>query len=88
MPPLKMSILTGRVEPTLFLNRLQLAFIYLPRLDEETRSLLRDQAVLAWQVQPRAFQAYLRDGRIDIEQVRSVLGPADNDVLAEMEAAL
>jgi hypothetical protein len=86
--PLKMSILTGRVEPTLLLSRLQLAYDYLPRLDPETRSLLRDQTVMAWRVNERSFRDYLRDGRIDIESVRGVLGNADAATLSEMEAVL
>ncbi len=83
---LKMSILTGRVEPTLLLPRLELGYAYLGVLDEETIALLRDQTVLGWRVTPRAFRRALDDGRLDAAQVRAVLGEGNEAILRDMEA--
>ncbi len=71
---LEMSILTGRVEPTLLMQRLILAYAYLPMLDPEMRGLLRDQTELAWRLQPRMLSRALAEGRLDAAQVKSVVG--------------
>jgi len=88
IPPLKMSILTGRVEPTLLLPRLRLAYAYLPLLDLETRRLLRDQTLLAWRVDQREFVRDLGEGAIDFARVRQLLEQSDRALLKEMEAQL
>ncbi len=80
-----MSILTGRVEPTLIVPRLELGYANLDRLDEETVSLLRDQTLLGWRVSRRAFQQSLRAGRLDVLRIESVIGSYNQDVLQEME---
>ena len=88
VPPLKMSILTGRVEPTLLLPRLELGLRYLRALDAESVALLRDQAVLTWRVEPRRFSQALKLQRLDLEQVKSLLGSANAGLIAELEATL
>jgi len=88
IPAWKMSILTGRVEPTLMLIRLELGFIYFNGLDDEAVSLLRDQAVLTWVVHRRKVLKRLESGSLDINLMRSVLSGRHEDILAEMEAHL
>ena len=89
VPPLKMSILTGRVEPTLLLPRLELGLRYLGALDAEIIALLRDQAVLTWRVDPRRFTPGGKtcNGWI-LQQVKSLLGSANAGLIAELEATL
>jgi hypothetical protein len=88
LPPLEMSILTGRVEPTLLLSRLELGLRYLPGLEAETANLLRDQAILTWRLNPRGLLRALREGRVDPDRLRELLGPAGSGLAAELEAAL
>ena len=71
---LEMSILTGRVEPGLLLQRLELAYAYLPVLSAETRTLVRDQTELAWRLQPRKLAKAMQEGRLDALRVKSVVG--------------
>jgi hypothetical protein len=85
---LKMSIYTGRVEPSLLPLRLQLGFSYLARDDAEAMSLLRDQVLLAWDTQPRTFIGSIRSGAVSFTAVENLLVGRHNDVLAQMEAAL
>lgn len=82
---LKMSILTGRVEPTLLLPRLELGYAYLEQLDAETVNLLRDQTLLAWRVDERAFRRSLEAGRLDLSRVKSVIGNNEDAIVREME---
>lgn len=88
LAPLKMSILTGRVEPSLLIARLEVGYRYLHKLDAETAALLRDQTVLAWRVMPRGLRSALDEGRVDFERVKSLLAEGRSDILAEMEAQL
>jgi len=82
--PLRMSIFTGRVEPTLLVPRLELGYAYLPGLDEETVALLRDQTLLAWRVRERDFRRAVSSGRLDLSRVESVLGIQGKDILDAM----
>lgn len=88
LAPLRMSILTGRVEPSLLVPRLELGYRYLEGLDTETAALLRDQTALAWRVDPRGLQRAVTEGRLDFERLRELLEGARRDILNEMEAAL
>ena len=88
IPAWKMSILTGRVEPTLMLTRLELGLMYFNGLDDEAVSLLRDQAVLTWAVHRREVLKRLESGSLDINLMREVLSGRHGDILAEMEAHL
>lgn len=87
LPPLRMSILTGRVEPNLMLSRLELGYRYHAGLDAETVALLRDQTVLAWRVEPARLIGAIRAGRLDFERMRALLS-GNEDILAEMEARI
>lgn len=83
--PLSLSILAGRVEPTLLLPRLELGYRYLGQLDEETLNLLRDQTLLAWRVDERAFRRALADERLSLSQVEYVLGSKNAAIVRAME---
>ena len=87
-PSLELSILSGRVDPALMLPRLELGLRYMDGIGPAVLSLLRDQAVLAWRLDDRAFLRWVRDGRLDLAALRALLGPAGADVLAELEARL
>lgn len=88
IPPLKMSILTGRVEPVLMLTRLELGLRHLPVLDEEAVRLMRDQALLCWAIDQRSMLTRIKSGSLGIEWLRAVLGDYNPDIIAEMEAQL
>ena len=88
IPPFKMSIYTGRVEPTLFRGRLELGYRYLGGMDEEATGLLRDQTLLAWKMQPKEVTVAINDLRIDWQRIEYLLKGHDDPVLAEMEASL
>ncbi len=88
IPALKMSIVTGRVEPTLMLSRLELGLEYLAGLDQESVLLLRDQLVLTWVMHKKTMLRQLRDGTLDFAVMRDVLSVHEQDIIAEMEAYL
>ena len=85
---LKMSILTGRVEPTLMLARLELGLRYLPGLDEEAVLLLRDQVVLTWVLHQRRMLQGIESGSLDFDLLRVVLSGGNQDIISAMEAHL
>ena len=86
IPPLKMSILTGRVEPRLMLTRLELGLRYLPVLDDEDLRLIRDQAMLTWASQKRPMIKRIESGALSLDLLREVLSEHDQDIILEMEA--
>ncbi len=85
---LKMSILTGRVEPTLMLARLELGLRYLPGLDEEAALLLRDQVVLTWVLHQRQMLQGIESGSLDFDLLREVLSGRNQEIIFAMEAHL
>ncbi len=86
IPPWQMSILTGRVEPTLLLARLELGLSYFNDMDSEAVLLLRDQSVLTWAVHKRQVLKRLEDGSLDFDLMREVLAGYHPDIIAEMQA--
>lgn len=88
IPAFKMSIFTGRVEPTLMLARLELGFSYFPALDKEAIFLLRDQAVLTWAIHRVQVLQRLEKGSLDFSLMRELLSGVNDDIIAEMEAHL
>ena len=86
LPALKMSILTGRVEPTLMLTRLELGLRYLPELDNEAVRLLRDQAVLIWTIQKGGMVRAIKSGFLSLDQLRELLSNHNQAIILEMEA--
>lgn len=81
---LELSILAGRVEPPLLLPRLELGYAHLERLGTDTVALLRDQTLLAWRVNERGFRRALRDGRLDLSRIESVIGNRDVTIIEAM----
>ena len=86
IPALKMSILTGRVEPTLMLTRLELGLRHLPALDQEAFRLLSDQAALTWTTQQRAMLIHFESGLLSLDMLREVLSESNPVIISEMEA--
>jgi hypothetical protein len=86
IPPWQMSVLTGRVEPTLMLARLELGLIYFDDMDSETVLLLRDQSVLTWAMHKRQVLKLFEDGSLNFEQMREDLSGHHLDIIAEMQA--
>lgn len=84
----KMSVYTGRVETALSISRLQLGYSRLGQLDEEARSLLRDQTLLAWRLRQNSVIMALKQGSLDFRRVSSLLIGTDSGVVREMEASL
>lgn len=85
---LKMSVLTGRVEPMLQSSRLRLGYDRLGSLDEEGRQLLADQTQLAWQMRQAEVLRALRRGELRINRVKYLLASTHPDLLREIEQAL
>ena len=84
---LKMSAYTGRVEPSLFATRLELGLAYLPRMDGEGRSLMRDQVLLAWGMQPRELARGIKSGRLPLSAVEELLAGPHEPVLDDIRRA-
>jgi hypothetical protein len=85
---LKMSAWTGRVEPHMMLSRLELGYQHRRWLDAEGLRLLRDQTVLAWQLQRQELLSRFRNGIIDYSEVSALLSGSHADILDEMDASL
>lgn len=81
IPPLLMSVYTGRVEPTLQLLRLELMYGLQRHLDADGRRLLQDQTLLVWQLQPRALVRHILSGRIPYDRVADTLAATHPTVL-------
>ena len=88
IPPLKMSILTGRYEPTLMTSRLELGFRYLAALDAEGIRLLRDQAVLTWRTEQKTMLKRIKSGAINLDLLSEVLSDGNQAMVLEIEAHL
>jgi len=88
IPPMVMSILTGRVEPTLMLARLELGLRHLSSMNEANARLLQDQVVLTWSMHQRAMAARIKSGNLNLDVLRGVLDQSQAAIIAEMEAGL
>jgi hypothetical protein len=86
IPPMVMSILTGRVEPTLMLARLELGLRHLSSMNEANARLLQDQVVLTWSMHQRAMAARIKSGNLNLDVLRGVLDQSQAAIIAEMEA--
>ena len=84
---LKMAIYTGRVEPSMFLTRLALGLAYMPRMDGEALAMLRDQVLLAWQLQPRLLANALKNGDLRLDPLVQLLTGAHDTVLEDIREA-
>jgi len=85
IPALKMSILTGRVEPTLMLTRLELGLRYLHMMDAEGIHLVRDQAVLTWTTQKRPMLKRIESGHLGLALLREVMGGSNQAIISDIE---
>lgn len=81
---LKMSIYTGRMEPSLFITRLALGLSYQQRMDEEGRAMLRDQLLLTWAIQPRELSTAVKSGQLRFTGIERLLSEAHGEVLNEI----
>ena len=88
LEPWRMSIFTGRTHSTLMAPRVDIGLACLDSMDRETRAMLRDQLMLAWELKPAELLKALktRDPRLD--KTRSLLGTTDPMAVDEMEARL
>ena len=87
-PPLLMSVYTGRTHSTLLVPRVGIALPYLEFMDAETRSMLRDQLLLAWELKPNDLLRELRVRDRRLELTRELLGAGAAAILTEMEERL
>jgi hypothetical protein len=83
--PLGLSLVTGRYEPRLIMQRVALGFFAERRLRDDTRAALRGQVRLATTAMPRALAEFARR-RYALGWVRSALA-ADRTALHRFEAA-
>ena len=81
----KMSIYTGRIHTSLFAKRLEIGLAWHAYLDEEGRSMLRDQLLLAWRLRPSQVMQVVSKRDRDLRISRGLLAASDPVVLAEME---
>ena len=85
LEPWKMSIFTGRTHSTLLVPRTAIGLNYLEVLDRESRSMLRDQMMLAWVLKSGDLLQVLKTSDSSLEKSRSLLGNTDPAALMEME---
>ena len=83
-----MAIWSGRVEPMHLMQRLQTGLALQSSLDEEGLILLRDQALLAWNLKQPEVIRMLRQGRLSRSKLQTLLQHSHPDVVADMESKL
>ena len=83
--PWKMSIFTGRTHSTLLVPRTTIGLDYLGFLDRESRSMLRDQLLLAWAMKPVELLRMLKTNDPGLEKSGALLGNTAPATLLEME---
>jgi hypothetical protein len=86
--PWRMSVFTGRTHSTLLVPRVGVALPFLEFMDSETRSMLRDQLLLAWSLKPTELLRELKVRDPLLEHTRALVGAMDPAALAEMEARI
>jgi len=88
LAPWRMSVFTGRTHSTLLVPRVGVGLPYLEFMDAETRSMLRDQLLLAWNLKPRELWPVLMQRDPALARTRSLIGSIAPEVLSELEARL
>ena len=83
--PLRLSLMTGRYEPRLILQRVELGFFADRILKDDMRAAIRDQVRLASEAQPRQLAEFARR-RFALAWVRTALAD-DDTALRRFEAA-
>lgn len=86
--PWKMSVFTGRTHSTLLVPRLEVALPYLAHMDGESRSMLKDQLLLAWQLKPRELLRILKSHDPQLLAAGELLEGTHPALLMEMEDGL
>jgi len=86
--PWRMSVFTGRTHSTLLVPRVGVALPYLETIDAETRSMLRDQLLLAWSLKPNELLRELKVRDPRLQQTRDLIGATAPAALADMEARI
>ena len=86
--PWKMSIFTGRSHSSLYAYRVELGLAFLGYLDQEGRSMLRDQLRLAWKIRPGTLVQVLARRDPQLLLTRDLVGNGDPGLVTEMEAWL
>jgi len=88
LAPWRMSVFTGRTYSTMLVTRVGLALPYLEFMDPETRSMLRDQLLLAWSLQLNELVRELKARDPSLARTRELIGTLAPAALAEMEARI
>ena len=83
--PWKMSVFTGRTHSTLVAPRAVIGLAYLDLMDNESRAMLRDQLLLAWDLKPRELLQELKQRDPALARTRELIGLLAPGALAEME---
>ena len=86
--PWRMSVFTGRTHSTLMVPRVSVGLPLLDSMDNESRSMLRDQLLLAWALKPKDLLSTLKQSDPSLEKTRALIGNRDPAALAEMEARI
>jgi hypothetical protein len=84
----KMSVFTGRTHSTLMVPRIDIGLPYLEFMDAETRSMLRDQLLLAWGLKPNDLLRVLKIRDPGLEKTHGLLGLSNPSEIGEMEVRL
>ena len=88
LEPWKMSIFTGRTHSTLMVPRVGVGLPLLEFMDGESRSMLRDQLLLAWTLKPDDLLRTLKQSDRELERTRALIGARDPAALTEMETRI
>jgi hypothetical protein len=86
--PWKMSIFTGRTHSTLLVPRVDIGLSQLAFMDNESRAMLRDQLLLAWDLKPRELLQVLKWADPLLDKTRGLAGATDPVALQEMRDRL
>jgi hypothetical protein len=86
--PWRMSVFTGRTYSTMLAPRAGVALPYLEFMDAETRSMLRDQLLLAWSLQPNELLRELKARDPALAKTRELIAALAPAALAEMEVRI
>ena len=86
--PWKMSIFTGRMDSTLISQRVETGLAHRQYMDQEAESMLRDQLLLAWRLQPGTFIKVLSRRDPNLLLTWELVQNTDPAALEEMEAWL
>jgi hypothetical protein len=86
--PWRMSVFTGRTHSTLLAPRVGMALPYLEFMDGESRSMLRDQLLLAWSLKPNELLRELKARDPSLASTRELIATLAPAALTDMEARI